>query len=66
MEKLDEFNERKSQQYQNRYNSRLNNIECPVCGAELYDTNPGIILTCSPPKVEIHCEKCKYTGYRIY
>lgn len=42
-----------------------NGIACPKCGAELYDSNPFIILTSFPPQLEVHCEKCDYTGYRI-
>ena len=46
-------------------NPRKNRIECPKCGEELLDSTPNIILTSNPPKLNIHCEKCNYRGYRI-
>ena len=42
-----------------------NNIACPDCGEELYDSDPMVTLTSFPAKKNIHCEKCKYSGYRI-
>jgi hypothetical protein len=44
---------------------KKNGIACPTCGEELYDSNPMITLTSFPAKKNIHCEKCKYSGYRI-
>lgn len=43
----------------------LNGIGCPKCGMELYDSNPGIQLTSWPPKRNVACSECDYTGYRI-
>jgi len=43
----------------------LNGIACPKCGAELMDTNPGILLTSNPPKCYIGCSKCDYSGTRV-
>ena len=42
-----------------------NGIECPECGEELLDSRPNLVLTSSPPKLGIHCEKCNYKGTRI-
>jgi ribosomal protein S27AE len=42
-----------------------NNISCPECGEELFDSNPSIILTSHPAQKNIHCESCGYTGYRL-
>ena len=42
-----------------------NGIECPDCGEELYDSNPMVTLTSMPPKKNISCKNCGYTGYRI-
>lgn len=44
---------------------RLNGIACPKCGAELYDSNPMMILTSMPAQKNVHCSKCDYKGYRI-
>ena len=45
--------------------ARLNGIECPDCGKELYDTNPMVTLTSMPAQKNIHCNNCNYKGYRI-
>lgn len=50
--------------YQDNSKPQKNNIECPKCKSELYDTNPNITLTSNPPKKEIHCDNCDYKGYR--
>lgn len=42
-----------------------NGIACPVCGLELYDSNPMVVLTSVPRKKAIHCNDCGYTRYRI-
>ena len=44
---------------------RLNGIACPNCGAELYDSNPMVILTSMPAQKNMHCSECGYSGYRI-
>lgn len=44
---------------------RLNGVACPECGAELFDTEPSIVLLSYPPKKSIHCSACGYTGYRM-
>ena len=41
-----------------------NGIACPECGAELYDSD-SVILTSYPPKRNINCSECEYTGTRI-
>lgn len=43
----------------------LNNISCPKCGSELYDSNPMATLTSNPAQKEIHCSNCDYKGYRL-
>jgi hypothetical protein len=40
-------------------------IQCPQCGDELLESNPGILLTCNPPKKTVHCPTCKYENYII-
>jgi hypothetical protein len=67
MKKLDEFNAERHVVYSN-FDSNApvkNGIECPKCGAELLDSSPRYILTSNPPKKNIHCEKCDFTGYRV-
>lgn len=43
---------------------RLNGIACPLCGHELMDSTPEMILTSHPPQYNIHCPSCSYHGYR--
>lgn len=42
-----------------------NGIACPQCQAELYDSNPGTLLTSLPPRVQVRCPACGWTGSRI-
>lgn len=39
-----------------------NNIECPKCGEEMYDSD-GMILLSDPPKKNIHCDKCGHRDF---
>ena len=66
MKTLDEFNaERRVMHNKLNDNSpRLNGIECPKCGLEMYDSSPMMTLTSNPPKKNVHCA-CGYHGYRI-
>lgn len=43
---------------------RLNGMKCPKCEKELVDTNPNRLLLSSPPKKEVLCQSCGYSGYR--
>ena len=42
-----------------------NGIKCPECEGELWDSNPCRVLCSHPPKLNVHCPKCNYKGYRI-
>ena len=67
MQKLDDWNKKRTEQIEslNDNSPRLNGIECPKCGCELFDSAPMITMTSSPPKKSIMCNACGYTGYRI-
>jgi len=41
-----------------------NGIACPLCGNELWDSSPSIMLTSYPPQYNVHCPSCNYHGYR--
>ena len=45
--------------------SRPNGIACPECGSELLDTDTAQPLSSSPPRLAIHCEHCRFRGYRV-
>lgn len=67
LEKLNDHNYRMTILWNNINNntSIKNGIECPVCKEELFDSNPMQVLCSIPPQKNIHCEKCKYSGFRI-
>jgi DNA-directed RNA polymerase subunit RPC12/RpoP len=46
-------------------NPRRNGIACPQCGAELFDSTPGVCLTSLPAQTYVHCEACDYRGMRV-
>ena len=68
METLDEYNKRRLGEFdavQKAFNHcRKNNIACPKCGSELYDTRPFETLASLPPQKAVACG-CGYTGYRV-
>jgi DNA-directed RNA polymerase subunit RPC12/RpoP len=35
-------------------------IQCPTCGDELVESDPGTILTSNPPRKTVHCQSCNY------
>jgi DNA-directed RNA polymerase subunit RPC12/RpoP len=37
-----------------------NGLACPKCGAELWDSNPMIVLASYPPQKNVHCPSCNY------
>lgn len=45
--------------------ARPNGIACPVCDAELVDSDPHYTLTSHPPQKGIKCLSCHYVGTRI-
>jgi hypothetical protein len=67
MQKLEEWNKERAEQHikTNDNKPRLNGIECPNCGCELFDSSPMVILASNPPQKNIACNACGYTGYRV-
>jgi hypothetical protein len=68
MKTLDEHNKERRAIYGAIQNAMTrphkNGIACPKCGAELYDSDPGITLTSNPPQKNVRCD-CGFTGYRV-
>lgn len=65
MKTLKEANDERIKQYQELdLIPRKNGIACPECGKELYDAEPGVMLTSDPPQKRTSCT-CGYRGYRI-
>lgn len=63
---LEESNSDNCTQWEEKQHSiKFNGIACPICGYELIDSNPMIILPSSPPQTNVHCSLCDYKGYRI-
>lgn len=65
MKSLEEFNKERRQRAQISNDPHANGIGCPMCGKELWDSKPGVMLTSYPPQKNVHCPECGYTGYRI-
>ena len=42
-----------------------NGVACPMCGKELWDSDPKMMLTTNPPQKNVHCPACGYRGYRL-
>jgi len=65
MEHLDKFNRRRRQEIEELNTwPRPNGLACPQCGAPLLDSD-GAVLTSYPPQKNVHCDKCRYRGYRV-
>lgn len=65
MKTLDQHNKEMQDFYDICNKPHKNGISCPVCGNELIDSNPGVVLDSCPPQYHTHCNKCNYKGYRI-
>ena len=68
MKTLDEYNEERRKAYESEFQAmqpHANGIACLKCGNELWDSNPCLRLTSNPPKKNIHCPSCGYTGFRL-
>lgn len=69
MKTLEQFNEERRKRHQEanlRMNTpQPNGIQCPKCGAELFDSNPRMTLTSNPPQMNVHCDECDYKGFRV-
>ena len=68
MKTLDEHNKERMEAHdalRKKQEPHANGIACPKCGEELWDSNPMMTLTSSPPKKDVHCPKCGYRGYRL-
>ena len=69
MKTLEQFNKERRKQQQQAYvktnTPQPNGIQCPKCGAELFDSNPSLMLASNPPQKNVHCDECDYTGLRV-
>ncbi len=65
MKSVNEHNKEMHKRYRLSEESRTNGIECPLCGLELYDSAPGVILSSYPPQKRVNCKTCGYSGLVI-
>lgn len=65
MESLEEHNEKVQEFHRDISKPKQNGISCPVCGAELMDSNPCLTLLSYPPQFATECSECDYTGTRL-
>ena len=43
-----------------------NGIECPSCGCEMVDSDPGQSFETHPPQTPIACEQCGFSSMRFH
>lgn len=67
MKSLKDHNEERRSTYLqgNSQKGCPNDIACPKCLAELWDTNPHVTTLSIPPQKDVYCPECGYTGYRL-
>ena len=44
---------------------RRNGIACPMCSKELVDSTPKKLLLSDPPRLNVHCPACDWSGTRL-
>ena len=62
---LEEYNKEKQIIQSTQSSPHKNEIECPNCKKELWDSNPMVSLLSYPPQKNVHCPSCGYTGFRL-
>jgi len=64
---LDQYNQKRREQYNFLSNAQLNKngIACPKCSAELVDDDPSLLFMSCPPQQAIKCLTCNYSGTRV-
>jgi ribosomal protein S27AE len=69
VEKLDDFNKKRMEEYnKGRLETgvpKLNGIECPNCGKELFDIPSSTILLSNPPQKRVFCNTCGFQDFRV-
>jgi len=68
MKTLDQHNTERRKQIEELRQSlqpHPNGIACPKCSAELWDTDPMMMLASCPPQKNVHCPSCGYRGYAL-
>ena len=67
LQDLESFNKSRQEEYDRVTSPCRNEIACPECGAELYDSNPSQVeyYPNTPPRMKIHCVSCVFWGYRL-
>jgi hypothetical protein len=40
-------------------------VACDLCGSELFNSDPGMMLMSNPPKIRVECRNpdCQFDGY---
>ncbi len=61
---LEEANKAAIDNYWKKNPPAQNGIACPVCGEELWDSNPGHQYFTTPPQIATECRKCSFRSTR--
>ena len=62
---LNKWNDKQSKKYEDDLHIGLNGIKCPMCGEEMYDGDPRMLVATYPPKRKISCKKCGHIDYKV-
>ena len=65
MKTLDEVNKENQKKYKKDLQVTTNGIECPICGKELWDGDPRMIIATYPPKTKVFCKGCGFADYKV-
>lgn len=66
MKSLDEANGETLERRAKMKGPQPNGIACSKCGAEMYDSEPGLALLSDPPQTPIKCPKCGWKSTRYF
>ena len=63
LKSLEQHNAETAEAFLDAARPKPNGIACPNCGEELWDSAPGTQLPSCPPKKNVHCPDCNWSGY---
>jgi len=64
MKTLNEWNTERAKKYEGLH-IQLNGIQCPICGEEMWDGDPRMIIATCPPQRRVFCKECGHKDYKV-
>ena len=65
LKSLEEHNAEKRAIFDASYAACPNGLACPKCGEELLDSHPMAGPIGIPPRMNVHCYACDFSGERL-